>query len=762
MAQVNGFSPDDDTVAVVTSHLGKRKRTVSPEPNPAREKQTDSSLQSALQSILQVFRENDTTPSLLKHPLHTPVVDSPDTKRTRLNAKDSGDSIESRILAGSYSSLDSLTKDVKIVQAAILEKLSDSTVNGDEQHHVSRHPDTKDKLSNLVQLLEIFTQQPSKLVNGKAVEAVEDELSNQDNSSGRVGQILSLRTQINGRPHFLYSGLASDQTAESASLDSTPKIKDTGLPNGLEVTDFALLKAARTSGKIMKRKFGDVFHSNHIGTMSRKFDPPKATGLRTNTLRFSNRPRYWDQNPNPGDYKDTKLETGSWLSYGSNSSIYQSKKTGGDLQPANGIPNESLWTPSGTDDLFTSAYSSFAPASDNSLSIPSLRERGQAWWREHGNERLSTIFSADEGPGQSLRESSEKGEESSDVDEFADLVAEFTSMEDEDLAETTEEASDIDTVLQELSELIEILASHQKARALNPPSTFSSPTQPSEVEIGVYEMLRGQLSILVGTLPPYAVAKLNGDQLEKLNISTKMPVEVPVYAGTGQVDDFVLKRQRASVAATSAASRSGAASLPRQGYTQGQTVTSPYNGHTRNYNPSIPASAGYGARNTTNYQTPTAPRPGFNQTPYQAQTVPYSNRPTIQQFQRPIQQNGYVSNANGPPASYAQAQTPGFAQRPSQPGYQQRAQQGAITSAGRSASPQKPLTNGQIYPARGAPSNQYLFPRQASGTPSTPAAVVQGPNSDASGHNIPVAMAKTPQQSLSPGVNLSQTVEVSR
>lgn len=694
------------------------------------------------------------------------MADSPDTKRTRLNTKDSGDSIESRILAGSYSSLDSLTKDVKIVQAAILEQIS-SAVNGDEQNRTSHHPDTKDKLSNLVQLLEIFTQQPSKLVNGKAAETAEDELSNQDNSTGRNGQILSLRTQINGRPHFLYSGLASDQKAESSSLETDPEIKDTGLPNGLEVTDFAFLNAPRTSRKAVKRTIGEVFRSNPIGNMSRKLDPPKATGLRTNTLRFSTRPRYWDQNPNPGDYKDTKLETGSWLSYGSNTSISQSHTAGGDLQQtANVIQNEPLWTPSGTDDLFTSAYSSFAPISDNSLSVPSSQERGQAWWRQNGNERLSTVFSTDQVPGQSEREASEKADDCSDVDEFADLVADFTSMEDEDLAETREEASDIDTVLRELSELIEILASHHKVRALNPPSSLSSPTEPSEVEIGVYEMLRGQLSILVGTLPPYAVAKLNGDQLEELNISTKLLVEVPAYTGTGQVDDYVLKRQRASLAATSAVSRSGAASQPRPGYAQGQTATSPYNGQARNFNSSIAAGAGYGPRNTTSYQTPTAPRPAFNQTPYQAQTVPISNRPTIQQFQRPIQQNGYVSNANGPPSSYAQAQTTGFAQRPSQPGYQQRAQHSAIASAGRSASPQKPLTNGQIYPARGPPSNQYLFPRQASGTPSTPAGVAQArydgateaSNTDASGRNV----AKTPQQSLSPGINLSQTVEVSR
>merc|ERR1712169_10386 len=67
-------------------------------------------------------------------------------------------------------------------------------------------------------------------------------------------------------------------------------------------------------------------------------------------------------------------------------------------------------------------------------------------------------------------------------------------------------------------------------------------------------MLRDQLKILISSLPPFAVAKLDGDQLEELNISTKLLVEPPDYQGTGQVDDYTWRLQMARQA-TSAPAR---------------------------------------------------------------------------------------------------------------------------------------------------------------------------------------------------------------
>ena len=57
MAEVNGISKHEDTVSVSTTHLGKRKRTLSPEPSTPPENEKISSLQNTLQQLLQQLRK---------------------------------------------------------------------------------------------------------------------------------------------------------------------------------------------------------------------------------------------------------------------------------------------------------------------------------------------------------------------------------------------------------------------------------------------------------------------------------------------------------------------------------------------------------------------------------------------------------------------------------------------------------------------------------------------------------------------------------
>jgi len=285
-------------------------------------------------------------------------------------------------------------------------------------------------------------------------------------------------------------------------------------------------------------------------------------------------------------------------------------------------------------------------------------------------------------------------------------------------------------------------------------------------------MLRSQLSILVSTLPPFAVAKLNGDQLDELNISTKILVDVPDRPGTGQVDDYTWRKQRMAQQATTAASRPLATPAVRPNYVPGQTNPATYNSQVRNYNASVPATAAYGMRAPPNYQTPTASRPPYSPAPY-PNAYP-SSRPTVQQFQRPLQ-NGYANYAG----AATPGQSPGYAQRATQPGFQQRAPEPAgLATAGRSASPQKPVLNGQTYPPRQqqyppqSPQTPFPYQRQGSGTPGTPTAAAASvatpraqPNgtpdrstaaAGGAGYSVPTA---PPAQSQTPA---SSTVEVSR
>lgn len=600
----------------------------------------------------------------------------------------------------------------------------------------------------------------------KVSQTADDDPPKANAVSQQPRQFLSLRSQVNGTSQLLFSGLSSPPQSKDHTDDTViPKSDESMLPKGFELNDYAALGASASTHKREKRHFGAVFHPP---SRIKPLDQPQRSRdfVRGNTLEFippSSRTENLPQNKN--DYKFAKLATGAWLSYGAASSYYDRRRThhppsSSDFKATlanNDMQKRDQRRP---DALFNSVYSSFAPSADSTYSIVSERDRSTQWWHKYGEQKLLKLFNVQESKEFTVDSKDRRGE----VEEFADVVANFEPVEAEEKPELRGEDKEADDLLEEVSDLIETLTSYQRNRSLEPIATGSVP-QPSKSEIDVFEMLKNQLSILISSLPPFAVAKLNGDQLEDLNISTKLLIEAPDFPGTGQLDEYELRKKKMAQQATSAASRNAVGQQLRPSYQQPQAA---YNAQVRNYNTSMSTTPGYGVRQ--NYQTPTVTRPAYpQQTPYQTASNAFSSRPTIQQFQRPLQ-NGY-GNYGGSPV---QPQTPGFVQRPSQPGYQQRAQESALVQ-GRSASPQKPMVNGQHYPPRQyqAQQSQSPFPyqRQGSGTPVTPIAATTagaGPGrydgttnqARTEGAAAPSTPVQTPAQQAQ--MQAAQTVEVSR
>ncbi|KAG9790834.1 hypothetical protein KCU88_g1161, partial [Aureobasidium melanogenum] len=713
MTEVNGVSPPDAANSASTTHLGKRKRTASEDISKSPAKVKDSPLQASLQEVLRTLRKHDSTPSLLKYPLST-TTEAPEAKRARLaDGEGANDTVEGRILAGAYTSFRALMEDLNKVKIAIM---NDATqmVNGEGQSK----PNIQDKLSNTLKLIGMLDPATSNgsQPNGRNDDG--DDLAKASLPGYRPRHILSVRSQVNGGAHLLYSGLETSgpggEEIEDIYEPSDPK--EAQLPNGFEIAEFTALGGDANKQTEEKRLLGTVFRPS--GRL-KPLDPPRPkTTARGGTLTLV---PYWSQNEtNPHfkqDYRFAKLPSGSWIRYsGSNKSAEKDRKrarqpsTTTDYKAALEANDMKQKTELSDEELYNSVYSSFAPTCDNSGSIFSERYRSQLWWRRHGEQQLSRIFKTHEEPEEVTQEAIAEGGEEGVVG-LEEAVANFEPEEVEDPFKVRNEPDDVDDLLEQISELIETLSSYQKNRSLEPLAAGSIP-KPSEPEVDVFEMLRTQLSILVSSLPPFAVAKLNGDQLEELNISTKLVVEAPDYPGTGQVDDYTLRRQKMSQQATSAVTRTATTPQLRPNYTPAPVNAGTYNTQVRNYN-SVPATAAYGMR--APYQTPAVPRPAYAQTPYQQASTPFGNRPTIQQFQRSLQ-NGYA-NYGGTPVQ--QAQTPGYAQRPVQPGYQTPA-----ANVPRTASPQKPLTNAQPYQARQYPVQQpqapYPYQRPGSATPGTP------------------------------------------
>lgn len=619
------------------------------------------------------------------------------------------------------------------------------------------------QLSKLTNLLAAYDNSSYAASSTDPVDAQPEDLAKAMPVSQSQKQVISLRSHVNGSTQLLFSGLGVLQQPEADESTAADEVEREALPNGFELTDFAALGGDKRTPNQEKRTFGNVFRP--AGRLKPLDLPrPSKNTVRGNSLEFIPHAEQSEKNPpNKHDYKFTKLPTGLWLSYeyasaqgGHDRKRMQHSSSASDFKAALAANDVQQGNQDNGDALFNAVYSSFAPSVDNTSSLISAKERGRHWWHKYGDQKLSRLFKSPSIAESAVEETSS---------EFADIVENFTSTEgDEEEIDVQSNDKNVDDVLEEISDLIETLCSYQRNRSLEPAVSGTIP-KPTSAEFDVFEMLRDQLSILISSLPPFAVAKLNGDQLEALNISTVLLVEGSDHPGTGQVDDYTWRKQRVGQQATSAPGRPALTPQVRSGYSPAQINPAAYNSQVRNYNAAVPATAAYGMR-APSLQTPTGSTAAYSQTPYQSSGNPYSSRPTVQQFQRPVQ-NGY-GNYGG---SLAQAPGSAYVQRASQPGYQQRAQESAIAAVGRSASPQKPTTNGHSYPPRQysgqQPPTPFPYPRQGSGTPSTPTAAASIPTGLGRHGSTPdrpgtEGGGSAPAASQAPGQMQSQTVEVSR
>ena len=680
-------------------------------------------------ALTNTLSSDDTNSSLLKYPLPDAKPSEHDVKRTRLvKSETAKDTIEDRIQTGSYKSFHELKDDVETVQNAIETDQSLTLHNGDTRSGV------QGQISKLMKVLDNYDGGSFRVSRTNGEHTIRTEPGNQ-----QTKQFLSLRSQVNGNAQTLFSGLQIPRQNQKEEQVEVAQEAGPGLPNGFALTDFSALgKEEDASPKQEKRLFEKSFHPVR---RLKPLDLPHTARdvVRGNTLDFISNASRTDNLPfNKHDYKFTKLPTGSWLTY--HQSQHDRRKipqstTSSDFKAALAANSIRQGKDLDADELFSSIYSSYAPSSDNAYSLVSQDDMSRWWWQQNGDSKLSRIFQSVDQDARVMNR------ELKNSDEFADMVANFEPHDTED---SQAESTDMETssLMQDITDMIETLSSYQRNRTLEPVAS-GAVQKPSKPEFETFEMLKTQLRILISELPPYAVAKLDGDQLEELNISTRLVIRVPDYPGTGQIDDYQLRRQKLPQQTTATVTRPVATpQAVRPNYSSIMANTAGYNSQSRNYNSSVPGTAAYGIRTAQNYQTPTVQRPAYSQTPFQATTATpaYSNGPTIQQFQRPVLQNGYGSFGNNTPLQPAQQpqsqrQTPGaYGGRPTQPGYQQRAQDNAAAVV-RSASPQKPqqMVNGaqQNYAPRQYQSQQnpgqqpqtpFPYQRQSSGTPTTPVA----------------------------------------
>jgi len=630
------------------------------------------------------------------------------------------DTIDGRLAFQHYTSTEQLVTDLR--QAIAIFKNNNPPLTGQDDQ----------SSTNELGKIEHILSQYSRDVAGADKHSLQFQ--------GQAGEVLTLRSTVEGGgTKQLFTGLRirADKNVDMENIDVRK------LPNGLDVVEATSLNTSELVADKSIRTFGEVFRQTRN---VRPLEHPKSSrGTRKNLLEFIP-PVDSLTTFRKDDYRVASLSAGSWLDY-SISELDSSKPLHEQLKSLK--PD--------TQALFKSTFSSFAPSEDNASAVVSRADRSRQWYRKYGSQALGKIFDID-----TTTEYPELD------DDFPHLIANYIPDEVEpsyDWPEDTARGDEPDDILDEISELVQTLSSYQRLRDLdrNQLDTGSKPTSP---EISIFEMLRIQLKILVDSLPPFALAKLDGDQLKELNISTNILVSTPDIMGTGQPDEYTLRKTRMAQAQQAPVQRPVSQAQPptRNSYTSTSTSAASYNNNARSYNGNVtttPSLPGYAQRNQHIYNTP-RPNVAAGSTYSQTTTYPRAQQPypnaTIQQFQR-MQQNGYSQNVPSPQAPY----TP---QRSGQTAYQQPMQNTSMQYTNRTNAPAQPLTNGQAYPQQ-PPQPQQQIQRPYSGQgqrqPSyqaNPYAQV-GPNATIQQAKAAVQMqqAQSQSQSQSPQPQAVQTAQ---
>jgi hypothetical protein len=532
--------------------------------------------------------------------------------------------------------------------------------------------------------------------------------------------------------------LGGPVASSTDAIEEKFPLREAVLRPGLWQTEVDYPKVVKETKK-ENLSFGNIF-----GTFKGLPELPlpkqsKTTTTRKNVVDFVHpldQRLLADSEPIPLSYTFEPLKTGNWLSYNNVSAVSQptSSETKqrqrartlstGDAKAA--IPKEAILAhnQAKVEALFRSVYTSFAPSKDDSAAIVPEAVKNSIWWDRVGRiESLENdLFNEDDftdNPREEILDESafEEAIRSWKLEEpTLDTIAKPESIQDKA----------VDEVLGDISELLETLNAYQTSRNLPLPKSRSalgqnqqisdmtgSPTTPSNAEFDIYSILKSQLVVLISSLPPYAVAKLNGDQLADLNISGALRAGRENCIGGMEVDLPGLKHAADLSIATSSAPampstrsqyssqyRGQAQSIPRSAQAMPSHYTAlPLQSPIRPPQ-SLPRSLGAGIGTPASYSL-TRSAPNSNQRAMQA----YPTTPSYGQVngnRQPYDTN--VSNS----ARYFQNTGPGYstshissARQPSQSNHQQQAQvqsgrpqtystpYGATPQAFRSASPLK-------------------------------------------------------------------------
>jgi hypothetical protein len=776
-----------------------------------------------------MMSSHDVSPSVLNRQL--PARESsaePHPKRKKGEPDADIPTIISRAASGTYSRLEDVIIDIKAVCLAMLDELH--LPNGAARTQYTPIPTAISEMATKVKVFrataehileaekahwdrknsshrEEVADTAKPMTNGTTSESAVTQLST---SPGDNKAVLTLFGNASGAKQ-LFSSLQQSVKATDGTTDMVQPLREAGLPNGISTTQIVPLQVA---GLIDDKKrvptMGELFASS---TSAPPFQPPKPSQIastRSSVVGWY-KPAELDRirSRSNQSYFGQTITCGEWLDYAGASTSMDVKRRQreralslGGGKVSTGATDSAEHEASKLDALFRGAYSGFAPVKDDAAAIVPEGLVDRIWWQRVGEksfERLvdnasnlaSTISDCRSGVetliGRDEKYFSEVEQIDRVIDEWEEEAIDPNLEQTEEIPKPIED-KDVDEILQEISELLETLNSYQRIRnlSLNPlprsgsTSSAADPAKPSEAEVATYNTLKAQLALMVAMLPPYAVAKLNSDQLAELNISTKIQVLTDNYKG-------VMEEDEAAARAKVAEMRAATSSRPPPSTSLHRSSSALYgNQYSSGARPAMSGGQQYYPQAQTPIRTPPlslqrppattpAPYPGQRQGPppsyrpqttYSTPTYPHQLPRTSQSQYGPSNSQQYFQTPTA--TSYGQASTPSYGnasqtslsaryQAPSAVYHQSRAQntQNGMdyrysngSNSTHQTSPQKPAYSPQPQVAQSRPygtptpsvsQDRYFQPSMTNGTSASPgqtqATTQQGGNLGATGYH---------------------------
>ncbi|KAK4124470.1 hypothetical protein N657DRAFT_680455 [Parathielavia appendiculata] len=522
---------------------------------------TPQDSKSLIRDLYDVLQNHDPDrSSILKRPIPESLPDGePSSKRAKSEDSNKAVTIADKVTQGAYETLDDLVSDIVQTANAQAKELETAGILG------GTNALTK-TIAFRTKALELYRRELSypnvpRPTSGKSARGPAPD------EGGLV--LTAIGPAPTAKPVF--SSLQRGANAEILARAS--------LPRGVTVTKVLSDAAALGDKSGRSLTLGELFPSPRNLPPLQPPKTPKTT-TKSNVLTFYH-PEFAEKSKyRSGSYFSQNISTGNWLDYTNATPTTHAKtKQRERAQSLAGVkPSTIELEISEMESLFRGAFSAFAPCKDDSGAIVPSGQVSRIWWQRVGRRSYARMAEAEEPEDENEGGSTVDSALVMEIDEeyVKDAIENWdeTAIDpglDHALGKKSDQEKEVDDLLEEVSDLIETLASYQRNRNLTLPTSQdrysadpvngdmlrngSLSHQPSEEEVMTYEALKAQLSLIIQTLPPYAVARLNSDKLAELAVSTKIEIRSDDYRGVMEEDEPARLQRLAQAAQQTSAQR---------------------------------------------------------------------------------------------------------------------------------------------------------------------------------------------------------------